>query len=245
MAPSSRKAADLKAKEARQKKILAVGAVVLAILLVVQVPKLLRSGSSAPAAAPATTTTAAGAAAAPVAASLADTDVAPTPDEGQLVQFDIFESKDPFVQQVKDVADATAAPATTTTTPAAPPASVVPVPTETTGSYTTTAPPPVPKTSVARIAVGGKVGTVVAGAAFPADAPAFRLVSFTAEKAEISVVGGSFQSGAPTLTLEKGVKLTLENTADGTRFVLLYRGAAKVPTDSLPTTTTATATTEG
>jgi hypothetical protein len=237
MAASARKAADLKAKEAKQKKILAGGTVLLAILLVVQVPKLLHSGSTPAAAAPATTTLPGTTTPVPVAASLADTDVAPTAADGQLVQFDSFETKDPFVQQVKGV-DPTAATDPSAAGPApAPPAPkpAAPTPTETIGAFTTSTPaaPAVPKTSVARISIGGAVESVVADGAFPAAKPAFRLASFTATKAEISVVGGSFQTGAPTLTLEKGKTLTLENTADGTRFVLLYRGAAKVPTDSL------------
>jgi hypothetical protein len=235
MAPPSRKAQDLKAKEAKQKKILVAGAALLAILLVVQVPKLMHRNATA-ASAPATTTAPGTTAATPVpvAASLADTDVPPTADDGQLVQFDLFEAKDPFVQQVKDAA--TAAPTDTASagpTPTAPAKPAAQAPTATTGAFTTSA-PPVPKTSVARISIGGKVEKVVADADFPADGPAFKLVSFTTEKAEIAVAGGSFQSGDPTLTLLKGQTVTLENTADGSRFVLVYRGAAKVPTDSLP-----------
>jgi hypothetical protein len=236
MAGSPRKAADQKAKEAKQKKILAGGSVLLAILLVVQVPKLLHGGAE-PAAAPATTTLPGTTTPVPVAASLADTDVAPTADDGQLVQFDSFETKDPFVQQVKDVDPAAAATdsASAGPSPAPAPKPVVPAPTETIGAFTTSTPaaPTVPKTSVARISIDGALESVVADGAFPKAKPAFRLASFTATKAEISVVGGSFQTGAPTLTLEKGRTLTLENTADGTRYVLLYRGAAKVPTDSL------------
>jgi hypothetical protein len=233
MASPSRKAQDLKAKEAKQKKILVAGAVVLAILLVVQVPKLLHRGATA-APAPTTSTKTLETAPPPAAASLADTDVPPAADDGQLVQFDLFDAKDPFVQQVKDET-AAAAPADTASagpTPTTPPKPASEPPTATTGAFTTSA-PPVPKTSVARISVGGKVEKVAAHGKFPEAAPAFQLVSFTAGKAEIAVAGGSFQSGDPTLTLLRGQTVTLRNTADGTRFVLVYRGAAKVPTDSL------------
>jgi hypothetical protein len=37
---------------------------------------------------------------------------------------------------------------------------------------------------------------------------------------KISIVGGSYESGAPTVTLEQGKTLTLVNTADGVRYVL-------------------------
>jgi hypothetical protein len=234
MATASRKAQDLKAKEAKQKKILVAGAVLLAILLVIQVPKLLHRGSTA-APPPASTTASVPSPSAPLpaAASLADTDVPPTADDGQLVQFDLFEAKDPFVQQVQD--ESAAQPTDTASagpTPTTPPKQAPEPPTATTGAFTTSA-PPVPKTSVARIAIGGKVEQVVAKAEFPTGAPAFQLVSFATGKAEIAVAGGSFKSGDPTLTLLKGQTVTLENTADGTRYVLVYRGAAKVPTDSL------------
>jgi hypothetical protein len=240
MATTSRKAQDLKAKEAKQKKILVAGAALLAILLVVQVPKLMHR-SAAPVAAPPTVTTPTEpgtTAPAPAAASLADTDVPPAADDGQLVQFDLFDAKDPFVQQVKDAPAATTPADAANAGPApAKPAAAPPVPTATTGAFTTSA-PPVPKTSVARISIGGKVEQLVAKAEFPADAPAFELVSFTIGKAEIAVAGGSFKSGDPTLTLLKGQTVTLENTADGSRYVLVYRGAAKVPTDSLQPTAT-------
>jgi hypothetical protein len=238
MAPASRKAQDLKAKEAKQKKILVAGAALLAILLFVQVPKLMhRSAAPAVAAPPATVTGPGATTPTAAAASLADTDVPPTAGDGQLVRFDLFETKDPFVQQVEDVAASTPADGATAGPQAAAPAkpaAVVPAPTETTGAFTTSAPPPVPQTSVARISIAGKVEKVVAHGEFPAAAPAFELVSFTTEKAEIAVAGGSFQSGDPTLTLLEGQTVTLENTADGSRYVLVYRGAAKVPTDSLP-----------
>src|SRR5262249_35488229 len=113
--------------EKRQKIILAVGCVVLLGVLAFQGPKTLKMlhGSSSTDGAQATTTTstttpttaapvtpgapATSAVPAPgpqpvavVAGGIgsADTSAEPTPDTGQLVSFDRFRTKDPFVQQV-------------------------------------------------------------------------------------------------------------------------------------------------
>ena len=59
------------------------------------------------------------------------------------------------------------------------------------------------------------------GAGFPSDDPVFKLVSLTSSTAKVSVAGGSLSSGAPTVTLTKGKKVTLMNTADGTRYELV------------------------
>jgi hypothetical protein len=48
----------------------------------------------------------------------------------------------------------------------------------------------------------------------------FTLVSVTRTAAKIGVAGGSYESGAATVTLAKGKSVTLMNTADGTRYVL-------------------------
>jgi hypothetical protein len=89
----------------------------------------------------------------------------------------------------------------------------------------------------------GVAEQVRAGRDFPAAAPAFRLVTFTAAEAKISVAGGAFQSGAPTIALAKGKSLTLQNTADGSKYVLVYKGSRTVATSSLPADPVATTTT--
>ena len=53
---------------------------------------------------------------------------------------------------------------------------------------------------------------------FPRADPIFHLVSVTRKTAKISIAGGSFASGKPTITLELGKTVTLMNTADGTRY---------------------------
>jgi hypothetical protein len=280
MAGSSRKAQDLKAKEAKQKKILAVGLVLLVILMVVQMPKLLHHGPPAAAAPPPPTPAVPAGTAAPTdlnppvvadgtnptaatsSSALADTDVAPAPADGTLVQFDMFASKDPFVQQVQEVAAGSGeAPAGGSgggskasggagsgggtdgsgggigTGGAAAPPKTPSGPTE-------------PVTAVARLTFDGTAEQVVAGGDFPAASPVFHLASFDAREARISVLGGQYQDGSATLKLARGKAVTLQNTADGTRYRIVYLGRAKVPTSSLaqaapaqPTTTAPAATT--
>ena len=58
------------------------------------------------------------------------------------------------------------------------------------------------------------------GAKFPVSNPTFVLVSLTKSSAKIGIAGGSLEGSTQTVTLKKGVPLTLMNTADGTRYVL-------------------------
>ncbi len=72
-------------------------------------------------------------------------------------------------------------------------------------------------------------------------------MSLTAKAAKISIAGGSLANGS-TVTLSLGKPVTLMNTADGTRYVLVYVGpgdktapsaAATTGATTTPTTTTA------
>jgi hypothetical protein len=72
----------------------------------------------------------------------------------------------------------------------------------------------------ATISVNGVSEVVEVGKSFPTDDPVFKLVSLTRKKATISIAGGSFESGAQSITLELGKTLVLLNTADGTRYEL-------------------------
>jgi hypothetical protein len=60
----------------------------------------------------------------------------------------------------------------------------------------------------------------VVGKTFPAADPVFVLVSVSKSTAKVGIAGGSYESGAATVTLKKGQPLTLMNTADGTKYVL-------------------------
>ncbi len=51
--------------------------------------------------------------------------------------------------------------------------------------------------------------------------PVFQLVSLTKTTAKVGIAGGSLSTGDATVTLTKGKKVTLMNTADGTRYELV------------------------
>ncbi len=74
--------------------------------------------------------------------------------------------------------------------------------------------------SSARISVNGVTQTVRVSNGFPSADPIFRVVSLAPRSAKISIVGGSYDSGAEAVTLEQGKPLTLMNSADGKRYRL-------------------------
>ena len=231
---------DPKAK-ARKQKILAAGlGVVLVGVLIFQAPTILGmfKGSSstttpapapaAPAAPPATP----GAAPTPAApapassAQLVDSDVAPEPAEGQLVSFDRFESKDPFIQQVGGGgAVGTSAPAETSAAPkenegiaSGDKGQAGQGPTLT---QTQTPEPQAASTRTAKISVNGVSEDVEVSGTFPESDPIFKLVSVKGNTVKVGIVDGAYATGAPTITLREGGKpVTLMNTADGTTYVL-------------------------
>lgn len=225
------KKVDLKAKAKRQKIIAAGGGVLLLAVLAFQVPRTMAMlnakpappppAAAAPGAVPSDpsvlpTPGAVGGGAAPTASgdgTLVDSDPAPTPATGQLINFGRFASKDPFVEQV----DETMAGGTGGSTPApsgpaeTPVGGVVPV------TPTTNSPG---GAGSAVISVNGVQETVARGGEFPADSPVFRLVKVAGGEARIGIAGGALASGSPTVTLRKGKAVTLVNTADGTRYEL-------------------------
>jgi len=216
---------DAKAKAKRQKIIAAVLGVLLLGVLAYQVPSLMKTMNKKP---PAASTTAAPAptagapvaggpvvgapVAAPVATTLTDSDPAAQAGSGQLLSFDRFSSKDPFVQQ----ADTAKAPAAAAAGPAKTGAAPPPPPPPPAASKSPTAKP-----TSAKISVNGANEQVNVGATFPAADPVFQLVSLTKTTAKVGIAGGSLSTGSPTVTLRKGKKVTLMNTADGTRYELL------------------------
>jgi len=258
-----KKVDPIKAKEARQKKMLLVGVVLLAGIMYLQLPKLQHkppppeyiasstaaTSGAAPAAgaapAPATAAPAPVAPGAPVvgipvaaaapAAQLLDTDLVPPATSGssQLVSFALFETKDPFKPQLDARSAVEAAPGAVPTAadthtadkpagvtltpvvanaPGAPPAPASP---------TAASGPATPVTAGVTISVNGRSERIATGGTFPNAAPVFRLVSFKDGSAKIGVVGGSYEQGGATVTLEKDKPLTLMNTADGTRYRLV------------------------
>jgi len=213
---------DAKAKAKRQKIIAGVLGVLLLGVLAYEVPSLMKSkkppAAAAPVAAPAPVAPVPGApaAATPVAApltpsgTLTDTDPATQAGTGQLLSFDRFATKDPFVQQAgaptAQSAGRAPAPVTSPLPPPPPPPA---------------AKQPVASLASARISVNGTAEDVTAKATFPADDPVFVLVSVQKTSAKVGIAGGSISTGSSTVTLQLGKKVTLMNTADGTRYVLV------------------------
>lgn len=219
------KKVDAKAKAKRQKIILAVLGVVFLAVLAWQVPSVLKImnkkppvAATTPPAAPVPGTPVPPVSGTPVAATptpgagLTDSDPAAQAAGGQLVTFDRFSSKDPFQQQARIVASTSSAPADPKVGVASgdPSSSSKPPP-----------PPPAPAPTSAQISVNGSSETVSKGGTFPQSDPVFVLVSVSRTTAQVAISGGSLDSGGATLTLRKGKKLTLENTVDSARYVLL------------------------
>jgi hypothetical protein len=117
-------------------------------------------------------------------------------------------------------------PVTTTTPGQSAPSSpsVVPAPGTTSAPRATTTPSGAPETAptTALISTNGACEKVDLTGTFPGGADIFRLVSIARDgkSVELGIVGGSYDSGQPTATLRLGKKLTLVNTADGTRYVI-------------------------
>ena len=198
--------------------------------------------SLTPPALPGTATPAAGSTATP-SSGLADTDVAPsTAGEGQLVSFGVFQSKNPFAPQVHDsTSDASGSasvvpasggssgtgssgstPTGTSGADVPPPgATVTPSTTGTTPTGTSTTTTATVSAEVVNISVNGSVSKIGKDGTFPSGSPVFRLVSFGKGTAEIGIVGGSYQSGGATITLQQGKALTLMNTSDNKRYKLV------------------------
>ncbi|HVN60796.1 MAG TPA: hypothetical protein VMT59_06010 [Gaiellaceae bacterium] len=232
---------DPKAKAKRQKIFVVVGLVLLAAILAFTLPSTLKqlnpprtdTAPSPAAAAPAAVTPAPGtlapptlagtgpapapAATAVVAGQAIQTDSPVTASTAKLISFNLFVSKDPFVQQVSATGATPTGAATTTGTTPTTPAPPNPPP----GGATTSTAPAGPPTS-AVISVNGTSETVAVGKTFPAAAPQpfFQLVSVNRSGARIGIAGGSLSNGQNTVTIPVGKTLTLMNTADGTRFTI-------------------------
>lgn len=251
-------------KARKQKRLAAVLGVFLVLVLVYEVPhtmKLMSKTAKAPivtasataqaaaspttlaASTPAQTSTPAASAAPAVAAPTASSTgalvsaVQVTPDPGQLTEFQRFASKDPFTQSVQKTG-ATTTPATGKGGTAA----------KTPKKTTPTVPkaPPAPPATTAVISLNGELMSVTVGSQFPTAGVTFgrvgslfQLDELTQKTAKVSIVGGSYADGAPELTLTVGKPVTLQNTADGTRYTLILEPqGTQVPTSTTPTSTT-------
>jgi hypothetical protein len=103
--------------------------------------------------------------------------------------------------------------------------------------------------NAALITIDGKQQLVPVGVSFPAASPLFKLVTLNSKQIRIGVLGGSFTSGSPTLAVRPGQKLTLDNEADGSRYVFkvvkLVKATQAQITAATTTPTPATTTTAG
>ncbi len=256
----AKKVDPLKAKQKKQKIIAVVGAVIFLALLAFEVPSVMKHlnakpppgsvvGNSAsatakpPAGTPSlaaptlsgadqgvTTTTASG-------DGVTSGDGAPPAQDGQLASFSRFQSKDPFAQQIQTSASASASAASSGSSGAPTGSS-----SGSSGSSGPTGTAPAPGSAV--ISVNGTLMNVTVGGDFPASQPFFHLVSLTAHTAQVSIVGGSYASGAATVTLHENKPVTLMNTADGTRYKLVLKPqGTPVPSTTTTTSTTPTSTT--
>ena len=165
-------------------------------------------------------------------------------DAGQLQSFSLFDSKDPF--------NAGGPSSSSTTKSPSPSSGSASGSGSGSGSGTSKppkvppAPPTAPPTS-AVISVNGTSETVATGSNFPVASPVFQLIALTASTAKVAVAGGSYASGASTLTLKVNTPVTLVNTADGTRYtlILLPQGTVASAPASASSTTPTTTTTSG
>jgi hypothetical protein len=216
------------AKDRRAKRLAIGGAVLLVAVLAFEMPKVLKghgdSSSSTPPAATTTTTPNYGASTTPTStpvasaavlptssAKLTTSDRAPWRSKSELYSFSHFAGKDPFVQQVS-ASDITSSPSGTSSA---------------SSGVITAGPAPSVQTSSARmlartgavtLQVNGKTQTVRIGGSFPSSNPLFKLVSVSHGLVRIGIAGGSYQSGAQTVSLVSGRTLTLVDTADGVRY---------------------------
>ncbi|HEY3542996.1 MAG TPA: hypothetical protein VGK79_10680 [Gaiellaceae bacterium] len=176
-------------------------------------------------------------------------------DPGQLQTFNRFATKDPFAVQASNGG----APAKRSTKPSSSgggkasggssttPPPVTPGPSGGSGGSTSPA-PAAPAPTGATISLNGEAMVVGVGSDFPQSGAVFdrvgaifHLVSVTAKTAKISIVGGSYADGAAAITLRMGVPLTLQNTADGSKYVFVLKptpGASSGSGSATPPTTT-------
>src|SRR5579875_3358105 len=161
--------------------------------------------------------------------------------QGQLRTFTLFDSKDPFFANGPTAAEANDQSSTpsgsssssggqTSSKPAKPPAATETAPTS------------------AVISVNGVKGVVDVGSDFPVTTGSsngiFQLVSLTKTTARVAIAGGSYASGAATLTLHVDQPVTLANTADGIRYTLkLFPQGTSVPSPPAGSGGTQTSTT--
>jgi hypothetical protein len=201
--------------QSRQRQIvmLAVGGVLLAGLLLFQVPRTMKMLKGDPP--PPSSSTATPTAVTPVAPTAPPVPVESSGSSPQHAALTRFTSKDPFVQQVGADGGTAASPAPTSAAPAEPEAATEPGAFRAVGSSGTAA-----AGKTATIAVNGAEESVNVSSTFPEGNPVFKLVSLGDDTAKVGVASGRLKGGGQTVTLTQGEPLTLLNTVDGKRYRL-------------------------
>ena len=214
MASAKRRAeAMLRAKEAKQKKLLFVLVPIFLGLAVWQGPKMFGAlfGGSTPEATPVTTTAPTATVPAPAGTApaatpdgvLADTNVPPEATPEKLISFSRVTGRDPVLSPNPPVPTPTSPTSTTPTTP---------TPGGGGGDQD--------EELTAVLEINGVSETVSVGEEFPASDPTFTLVALTLEGATIGVVQGMFEDGEATIEIEVGEEVTLIAAPDTTQFVV-------------------------
>jgi hypothetical protein len=212
------------ARERKQKIFVAAGGLFLVVVLVFfTLPKVLGGSSSSEAALTETTSAEPG----QISTTPASTPTATPPGTTvpvaqpttvaattKLTSFSVFDSKDPFVQQVVTENGVEGAPATAASGDAAKGTKGEGATTEkfTTGGKTAAA--------ATIVTVNGTRQVVQPGTRFPAGDPLFVLVAEKpgSKSIVIGIVGGAYSGGDRTTTLQVGKPVTLVNTTTGAKY---------------------------
>jgi hypothetical protein len=245
---------DLAAEKAKRQKKILIGLIVvfIPVMWFMLIPTLTKKPPGPPAASgatPATTATT------PGVTPPTDTTVAPatgnvsagsvaapsysfSASDSQLKRFSgSLKSKDPFAGTPAITDAASTTPIVAPTPPVIPPDGSTPG----SGGTSTTPGGASSPYVYAVLSVNGLAEGVALNAPFPAASPLFSLVAVGSRWVQFSLVTGTFANGAKRVTLMKGRKLTLRNTADGSVFVIQLVTVSKaIPT--APATTTQTST---
>jgi hypothetical protein len=200
----------------RQIVILAVGGLILAGLLMFQLPrtlKMVRGSESAPA--PAATTPPPVTPGTPVTPVAPPVSVATTPSPVRPAALTRFKSKDPFLQQINPNAEASDTAGSSASSSES---------SSDSGNFRAveSANGDVAIPDSATIAVNGSDEVVRVSNYFPKANPVFTLVSVGENTAKVGIANGELKGKGETgtVTLSEGEPLTLLNTVDGKRYTL-------------------------
>jgi hypothetical protein len=222
----ARRAAARNAAE-RRKKLILVGLVVVMVgLLAFQLPKLLKRGESSATSLQAISTTSGTTAGS--TGALPSASAPAKASEARVRAIRRLSAKDPFVPLIRDN------PVSASTAPAAPAASRPRVRHASEGAIRVTVPKAsrravarALKPNAAALVVNGRRQVVGVREAFGAGDITFRLVSVTPKTMRLRVLGGAFAGGKRVISVRKGHRVTLVNTATGVKYSVRFSAPAR------------------